>query len=356
MSYSVIRPANHDEWLEARKGGIGSSDAGTIMGASPFSTPLKLWRQKMGLEPPVQENRAMRFGHVFEPAVAEFFASETGATIDYSSEGDWIAVDDDKPFLRVSPDRLFWPEGVEQTSDNWRILEIKTTRKAVDKNNPPLYWFCQVQYQMGVMGIKHAVIAYLTSEPYLDADWIEVEFNQTFYNTLIALIEDFWNNNILGGVEPPEKNADDVIIKYPAHVEGKKIIADDVTIKQCLELHRLKALKNGTEEEISRLEGELKMLLKDAEAIEFPHPKTGEPTAAVTFRATSVNVLDEEKLKQEMPELYGRFLVSSFDSKKFTEETKQMKGLDKYYNKEKGSRRFSLKPSVKLLEENLDCE
>ena len=32
MAYRVIRPATHEEWLDERKKGIGSSEAGTVMG------------------------------------------------------------------------------------------------------------------------------------------------------------------------------------------------------------------------------------------------------------------------------------------------------------------------------------
>ena len=59
MSYRVIRPATHEEWLEERKRGIGSSDAGTIMGASPFQTPYGLYLLKMGRAEPVKESDAI---------------------------------------------------------------------------------------------------------------------------------------------------------------------------------------------------------------------------------------------------------------------------------------------------------
>lgn len=354
MSYSVIRPQTHDEWLEARKDGIGSSDAGTIMGASPFSSPLMLWRIKRGLEPPVLENRAMRFGHSFEPAVAEFFARETGAQIDYSSEGDWIAVDDERPYLRVSPDRLFWPQGVEQVSDNWRILEIKTTRKAVDKDNPPLYWYCQVQYQMGVMGIRYAVIAYLTSEPSLDVDWIEVEFNPAFYATLVGMIETFWNENIIGGKEPEVKDGKDVEVRYPTHDEGKKMDADRDLLCLCLELATLKEQDKRNRESIAALESDIKTRMKDAEAIEFEDPKTGKKTAAVTYRSTSVSVVDEQLLKDELPDVYDRYVTTSFDSKRFGEDAKTDSAFGKYLKKIKGSRRFTVRPVAEAMEAVLE--
>ena len=32
----------HDEWLDLRKTGIGGSDAGTILGVNPYSSPYAL--------------------------------------------------------------------------------------------------------------------------------------------------------------------------------------------------------------------------------------------------------------------------------------------------------------------------
>ena len=32
----------HDEWLQLRKSGIGGSDAGTILGVNPYSSPYAL--------------------------------------------------------------------------------------------------------------------------------------------------------------------------------------------------------------------------------------------------------------------------------------------------------------------------
>ena len=46
MAYRTIRPATHQEWLDERKKGIGSSEAGTIMGVNKFDTPYSLWRMQ----------------------------------------------------------------------------------------------------------------------------------------------------------------------------------------------------------------------------------------------------------------------------------------------------------------------
>ena len=39
------------QWLQARRRGIGGSDAPALMGASPWATPLSVYADKMGFLP-----------------------------------------------------------------------------------------------------------------------------------------------------------------------------------------------------------------------------------------------------------------------------------------------------------------
>ena len=48
---------NHDEWLEWRRQGIGSSDSASIMGTSPYTTPYQLWEEKLGRKRPEKNTR-----------------------------------------------------------------------------------------------------------------------------------------------------------------------------------------------------------------------------------------------------------------------------------------------------------
>lgn len=207
MTYTIIRPQTREQWLALRNEGIGSSEVGVLAGVSHFQTPIGLWRKKKGLAAPEPESAVMAAGHEFEPLVAYRYALTTGDIMDPDSEGDWLAVDDEKPFMRVSPDRIFWEKGTPQDqctydSDKAYILEIKTTKLPVSATDYPKSWFFQVQYQMGVMGIRRGVIAWFSYSDCLRFGYVNVNFNPVVFAAIEKMLTSFWNDNVLADVMP----------------------------------------------------------------------------------------------------------------------------------------------------------
>lgn len=267
MGYRIIRPASHEDWLEERKKGIGSSEAGTIMGVNKFDTPYKLWRRKTGVDGPVEMNDAMRLGHQLEPSVAEAFAEATGAVIKKASAGDWLAVDSRRDFLRVSPDRIYFLPGEAHTRKNQRILECKTTSVAVDKDDIPSYWYCQIQYQMGIMGVSKGALAWISSSPRLNFDYLEVDFNRAFYEQLISAITTFWEVNICQGIAPEDISASDTILRNPEAVSGEQQEADESVMQTYYDLKEVNQKLKILDDLKADLEDSLKMAIGRAESL-----------------------------------------------------------------------------------------
>jgi len=270
MSYRIIRPATHQEWLEERTKGIGSSEAGTIMGVNKFDTAYKLWRRKTGQDGPVEMNEAMELGHHMEDAVATMFASRTGAFIQNSSKGDWIAADTKRDYLRVSPDRLYFYPGEAHSRKNQHILECKTSSTMIDKSDVPAYWYCQIQYQMGIMGVKKGSLAWICSQPKLHFDYLEVDFNPSFFKLLIDTIDSFWNVNVKGGVEPQILCAEDTLLRYPSATEGDTMEASDEIIGKYEELKEIGCKMKIFEETKTSLESDIKQAMGPSETLITP--------------------------------------------------------------------------------------
>lgn len=58
-------------WLEYRSRHIMATDTPVILGNNPWVTKLQRWKEKMGLEPPVFLNDAMKRGQDLEPIARE---------------------------------------------------------------------------------------------------------------------------------------------------------------------------------------------------------------------------------------------------------------------------------------------
>lgn len=240
--------ASTEEWLEKRKDGIGASALGTILGLSHYkdSTPMHLYSEMMGFIAPKKTTEAMQTGHDLEPWVALRFARATKAIIMEESAHDFLCIDNAHPWRRISPDRFFWPEGTPaamQTVDNADILECKVivkydetskfhkTVRITRDNFATLYpeYMAQIQYQMGVCRKKRCFIAWIDKgDPDLPFDYLEVPFNEKYFESVMKPLDDFWNNHVLKAV-PPEviMTEDDAILRYPSCIPASKETADD---------------------------------------------------------------------------------------------------------------------------------
>lgn len=67
-----------EEWLRLRKTGLGGSDAGAVCGLHPYSSAMKVFRDKTGDEVEELDTEAVRIGHDLEQYVAERFTEATG--------------------------------------------------------------------------------------------------------------------------------------------------------------------------------------------------------------------------------------------------------------------------------------
>ena len=303
---TILKDLTHEQWLEERSKGLGSSEVGTLMGVNPYETPYQLWRRKKGLEKQKEENFLMTAGHYLEPAVAQFWQDATGKEIIKSSAGDWIVYDNDKPYLRVSPDRTFWADGKKEKG----ILECKTTQKDIDKEDIPRYWFCQVQYQLGVAQMQQGSLAWLCSGRKFD--YQDIKFNPDFYGVLVEEISKFWTDYIIGNKEPQISSVDDLLIKYPQETKDKEIEADTDIKTAYDKLTSLRSEIKRLEEEENKQEELIKMTFLDAERLTYQGK-----TLATWKKSKATTKFDAKTFQKDNPELAERYMITSEGSRRF---------------------------------------
>ncbi len=299
---TIIRPQSREEWLEIRKNGIGSSEVATIVGLNPWETPYQLWRRKVGLDEPKQENAAMRNGHHLEDAVSKMWNDATGREIIKRSAIDWIIRDNDRPYLQVSPDRTYWL-GESRSPEAKGILEIKTTRMKVDPDDLPKYWFAQVMYQLGVAGYTQGSLAWLSAGQGFDFGYQDLNFVPDFFAWEVEEVERFYKDNILGKQEPNAISVKDVLLKYNRHTDKKIIECSDEVFEAYQSLKEVRKEIKALEERQEALEATIKMAFADAEALSY-----GGDTIA-TWKAPKASLkFDAKAFQSEHPDLCKPYL------------------------------------------------
>lgn len=260
---------SREEWLELRRSrGIGGSDISGILGISKYSSPFRVFREKMGLEEEVPDNDAMWFGREIEPAMAERFSRESGLDVHHVRG---MFADNEHPFLFANVDRF-----VTDAEGSIGILEIKTTTKwnadTWDSEVDPA-WLCQVYHYMGITGTSYAYIAFLIDREF---GWIRIERDIATESNIRGLRDlaiDFYNTHILTGVAPDPATADEAAEIWRQEVFGKEVEATSGIYARVMELAKVKADIKALTAQEKDLKDTLAVFMQDAEMLTY----NGEP-------------------------------------------------------------------------------
>lgn len=120
----VVLCKDRAEWLEARKDGLGASDAASVLGVSPWKTNVQLWEEKCGLLIPedIGDKPAVKYGNDAEPLMRAFFALDH-PEYEVSFTPYKIMKHTGLPFITCTPDG----ELLERATGRRGGLEVKTT-------------------------------------------------------------------------------------------------------------------------------------------------------------------------------------------------------------------------------------
>lgn len=164
----ILKPADRPSWLEARKRGIGGSDAGAAIGANKYRSNVDLWKEKTGAveHEDISDKPAVKFGKQAEEHLRALFALEhPEIMIDYHEF--YMYLNDTYPFIYATLDG-------ELTDENGRrgILEIKTAtiQNAAGwnewKDGIPQTYYAQVLHQLAATGWSFVIVFAYLRTPY----------------------------------------------------------------------------------------------------------------------------------------------------------------------------------------------
>ncbi|MCX4849791.1 YqaJ viral recombinase family protein [Streptomyces sp. NBC_00893] len=187
------------EWDKARAGlCITATEIAAVMGLSPWASRFSLWHKKAGLPtPPFESNPAVEWGNRLEDAVAQKFADEH-PELELRTTGTWRHRD--REWQRATPDRI--------AQD--RLVEVKTSPFGdgwgpAGSDELPIYYRCQVQWQLDTLGLDVCHVALLVS----GHDYREyvVEYDETDAKVMRGAAERFLDD-VRQGNRPPIDGAD----------------------------------------------------------------------------------------------------------------------------------------------------
>lgn len=305
---------SRDEWLQARRVGLGSSDAATALGLNPYQSPLALWLEKTRPEQslnqidPNDDTHPTYWGTVLEPIVATHYSKRTGNKVRRVNA---ILQHPQHPFMLANLDR----EVVGQT--DVQILECKTAgmygAKAW-KNGVPEYVLVQVMHQLAVTGKQAADVAVLIAGQ--DLQIHRVHRDEALIAKLIELESRFWWH-VENNIPPPADGSDSSALTLQTLFQRDN--------GQILDLS-LDADMNSVFEELLKVRSQMDECKAKESILKQRIQQTMADYSYAQFRQGSVSwkkiadstMIDSKALSQDHPELIQPYLKTKAGSRRFT--------------------------------------
>ena len=208
--YYLKHPQRSDEWLNARKGRLTSSNFAAAIGDSNFTTSRKLALQLAGIEKKEftdHQLEIMKRGADGEDMIVDLFQKETGDKVTECS----LIVNEDYPYLGGSPDGIC----KEKETGEIGTIEIKYPDKGIywplkkrewdikngfvfnEYNHEHIYesHYAQMQGVMLIMGTKWC--KYIVYDRFENRIYIEkVLYNDNYCKEkLLKGVKSFFNDN-----------------------------------------------------------------------------------------------------------------------------------------------------------------
>lgn len=183
-----------EEFLEARRSGIGASDVAPILGLSPYKTAVDVYLDKVG---PITELGQMapqlEWGQRLEPVIASAIIDRHGWSLTKPTTMRHATF----PYLFASPDRM---------NADGELIEIKTARFGDGWGEPetadiPEHYWLQVQHQLEV--VKAAPVCWVfVLIGGSDFRRYRVERDPGYLETVAEPLGEFWD--MVVNRTPPE--------------------------------------------------------------------------------------------------------------------------------------------------------
>jgi len=304
------RTLDRGQWLEVRRGGIGSSDAATAVGLNPYKSQLELWLEKTGRQPANEEQPGMEdpryWGTLLEPYVAVAYQQKTGRKVRKLNA---VLQHPTLPFMLANIDR-------EVVGDpDVQILECKTAGELGSrlwKDGVPEYVQLQVQHQLAVTGKDAADVAVLLCGQ--DLQIHRIVRDEDIIARLVVLEARFWEcveTDTAPAADGSESAARALRHLYQGN-DTSLDFAGDVALCQVFdELAALRSELDARQQRAEALKQEIQQAMGDASKASFA-------TGSVTYRRAKDGMsFDAKRLTAERPDIAAKYSVLRPGARRF---------------------------------------
>jgi putative phage-type endonuclease len=302
---SVLTATNdmsRNEWLKARRRGIGGSDAAAIAGLSPWKSPLAVYLEKIGELQDDMQSEAAYWGTTLEDVVAKEFAQRTGLKIHRRNA---MLQHQKYPYMLANIDRY-----VLDPDRGRGVLECKTTSaynaKAWDGDKIPDHYMIQVQHYLAVTGLQYGYIAVLIGgQRFLHQ---LVERNEEIIQYLTQIEGEFWK--LVESRTPPpvdgSQAATDLLdMLYPAdEAKPEQMMMPPTAMNLIAEYEQAKAEAKAASERADEAANKLKAILGEYE-IGIADDRE------IRWKQITSNRVDPKSLKAKYPAIYAEMVKES---------------------------------------------
>ena len=286
------------EWLQLRKTGIGGSDAGAVCGLNPYSSAMKVFRDKTSEIVEETDSEAIRIGHDLEEYVAKRFMEATGLKVRRSN---YLYRSKEHPFMIADVDRLVIGEDAG--------LECKTASAySADKwadGNIPLHYMMQCYHYMAVTGKRVWYIAAVILGR--EFTYRKLVWDEAVISNLTAIEEDFWQNHVLTGQIPPpdgSRACDEVIAQYFSKAKEDSVI-------ELTGFDEKLGRRRDILQKIAELETEKKQIEQEVKLVMGEHELARSRQYRVSWGNVDSTRLDTKRIREEKPEIYKDYATVS---------------------------------------------
>lgn len=303
--------ADREEWLAARKAGVGGSDYGVLLGMSTWCTTYKLWQIKTGRLDDDEANAMMARGSDLEPIIRTKFEQQSGLATRRAGLQQ----------SRINPRMLFSPDALVEdgSTAEFKLVSSFARAKWIDpdtgERRPPALYEWQVRMGMAVTGRSKGYIAALDADSW-QLEIFEVHARPLDFQFISDVVDDFWayiDSDTAPPIDYAQADTAEMLDRFPEIIDPESIVEASIpeqVLSDKEEWDRLSAIISAgaaAQKERDKLKVRLQMMIGEHEYLGIKEGDTLRPI--FRWKTIKQTTFREKDLKADHPGLCQQYII-----------------------------------------------